>query len=497
LTLATRWLRASLVLAAGLGLLAALATGSLALALLPLFGWVGCVALWFAPSRTVALLALFLALGIDSPQDTPMDGMWRSPTWTVGYWLFHNWSQNVGVSVLVFAGMHVLIGIGIVAMLERGGRRPPLAGCARGSWLLFGAATGSLLLWGLLRGGHLDPAYWQVRQLVMVPVVAWWFARAIDFGKAGERVEQVVLAAAFLKLAMGFYFYYRIASPGGLSPACITSHGDTALFCLAVGIAAFRWLEAPTRQNLRRAWVIVPLLWGIYLNNRRIAYVGLAAGALLILFVARRSPAKRILVSFGLLLIPCGLIYLSVGWHSKAAWAKPAHALSTMLAPRNARTHAAASTLWREVEDFNLSRTMRAHPLGVGLGHPYDRVKRAADIGALFELWRYIPHNMLFGMLEIGGPLGFLALWLPLALCVFLAGRSYRRAQTPLDRRLALISIYATALYAILTFGDMATQYWDCSFLLALALAISAQRSVALGAWPAEAPRPEVLPATA
>jgi hypothetical protein len=307
-------------------------------------------------------------------------------------------------------------------------------------------------------------------------------------------VEQVILAAALLKLALGFWFYYRIARPAGLVPPVITSHGDTALFCLAVGIVGFRWLEAPTRENLRRAWLLVPLLWGIYLNNRRLAYVGLAAAVLLFLFLARRSSAKRRVIRSALLMVPCGLLFLAASWQAQGPWVKPLHAIKSMAAPRNARTAAGASTLWREVEDYNLSRTMAAHPLGVGLGHEYERVRKAADIGALFELWRYIPHNMLFGMLEMGGPLGFLALWLPLGVAVFLAVRLYRWARSPLDRRLAWLSLYALTLFAILTFGDMGTQYWDVLFLLALALAIPAQRAVAVGAWPSVAFREAASP---
>jgi hypothetical protein len=486
----TRWVRGSVLLAGALGLLAALVTGNPLLAILPLLAWLVCAALALAPARTVALLALFLAIAIDSPQDRPMDGMWHSPTWIVGYWLFHNWSQNGGPSVLVFAGMHLLIALGLVAMLERTGRRFSLASCARASWVVFGLALGGLLLWGMASGGRFEPAYWQLRQLVLVPVVAWWLAQAVDFSRDGERVERVILGGALLKLALGFYFFYRIARPHGLAPTCITSHGDSMLFCLGIAIAVGRWLEAPTRAHLLRAWVIAPLLWGIYLNNRRLAYVGLVAVALVVLFLARRSEAKRRLQRLALLLVPCGLVYLAAGWSAKGPWAAPARAIHTMVAARTMRTQAATSTLWREVENFNLAQTMRAHPLGMGFGHEYERVvRKAADIGALFELWRFIPHNMLFGMLEIGGPLGFIALWLPLVLAIFLAVRSYRRARTSADRRLALISVNAVALYAILAFGDMATQYWSTTFLLGLALAISAQRSVALGAW--ENPRVE------
>ena len=148
-----------------------------------------------------------------------------------------------------------------------------------------------------------------------------------------------------------------------------------------------------------------------------------------------------------------------------------------------------ASTHAREIENFNLSQTLRHHPLGTGLGHEYEEAEKGPDISGSFALYRYIPHNSVLWMLTAGGPLGFFLLWWLFVVGIFLAARSHRMARTPHDRSAALGALCAQLLFLIQAYGDMGTQSWSTAWLAAAALAVAGRLAVSTGAWPVRFPR--------
>lgn len=439
----------------------------------------------WSPPRATALVLLFLALGIGSPQDNPMAGLWRSPLHPVGCWLFRNVSQNIPGIPLPFSGLDVLTMLLALAILLRpAAERPRCAMPVRAALAVFAGAIGLLVLEGRLRGGDFEPMYWQIRQLALLPLVAWALSSALDVKRDVRAVVRVCFAAAFLKLALGFYFYFAVARPSGLSPPDITTHSDTVLFCACVGFCLFAWLESPTRRILRWGLLLTPvLLLGIYLNGRRLAYIGLVAVVAIAFVFARRRRSGRLVIRWTLVLVPFAVLYGAVGWGSSASWAAPVASLKSVIAPGQARTEAASSTRYRMIEDYDLARTVRAHPLGTGFGHPYETVVKPPDISVFFALYRYIPHNEVLGLLSVGGPLGFFLLWAVLVVTIFLAARSHGLARGPLERATALGALAVPVLYAIQAFGDMGTQSWVTTWLLACAIAFAGQQAARVGAW--------------
>ena len=458
--------------------------GALLVSLMPLVAAGLALAVLWAPPRKTALALLFLTLAVESPQDHPMDGLWHSPLFQVGHWLFHNLSQNVPVPQLVFSPLDASIALLALAVLLRARHTPPLAAPIRAGLFLFAATLAVLFVLGVGHGGSFQAAYWQIRQLALLPVIAWVLSRALDVRRDLRAVVRVVFAGAFVKLGFGFYFYYCVARPLGLHPADITSHSDTLLFCACVAMCLFGWLEAPTRSQLRAALTIIPvLLLGIYLNNRRLAYAGLVAIVLIAFAAAIRRRGARRLIRLGLLLLPLVALYAWSGWSTKATWARPVAAFKTMLGHGDLRSEASASTLSREIEDYNLAATLREHPLGVGLGHPYHELIRGPDISELFELYLYIPHNMLLGLLLAGGPFGFFGLWGLLAVTLFLAARIHRCARSPLQRVTGLTGIAVVLLYVLQTYGDMGTQNWVTTWIFACTVTLVGQLAPQVGAW--------------
>jgi hypothetical protein len=375
----------------------------------------------------------------------------------------------------------------LVARTAISPRSRPLAPPLRYAMWAFIAAIVALALTGLARGGEMDPAYWQVRQLVYLPVFAWLLSQALDRPRDHLLLAPLVLSVAVIKAAVGLYFHFAIARPQGLVPPVILSHSETMLFCLSAALVAVRWLENPDARSLRRClWFLPTMLLVIWLNNRRIAYVGLAGVALVVWKFTRWNVAKQAVARAGLFAIPLFVIYVGAGWTSDAPAFKPVASIRTMISPDKnvAEAGADSSTRAREIENFNLSQTARQHPLGTGLGHGYEEVIQGPDISTDFSLYRYIPHNSVLWMMATGGPLGFFLLWSLFVVGIYLAARAHRLAATPTERMSALASICAQLLFLIQAWGDMGTQNWSTTWLAAAALAVAGKLALSTGAWP-------------
>ena len=232
------------------------------------------------------------------------------------------------------------------------------------------------------------------------------------------------------------------------------------------------------------ALALAPLL-GIFLNNRRLAYVSLGANLLLLYAALPRSNLKRGLTRLALLGLPVAAIYIAVGWGSSSAFFAPVHTLSTILVSRED-----ASTGTRDIENYNLIQTLRVHPLqGWGFGHPYLELSKAYDISSVFALYRYVGHNSVLWLWSVGGLLGFSAIWLPMILAVFFSARCSVFARSNFSRAASLVALTVPVTCMLQAYGDMGLQSWNGAFLMAATLATMSRTAVELGAWPEAMPR--------
>ena len=456
-------------------------------ALAPALGLLGLYALATAPLRTCVFALFFLCIVADVPQDSPMSGFWQSPLYVIGRLLCSNWSKTFGVHALSFSGLDVAAAVLLIrTAFEPGGAR--LARPLRAATAVFIATLAVLAIAGMARGGDFDAAYWQTRQLAFLPVLLWLCAYALRDARDWRRFAYLILAAAIVKALVGLYFLFVIALPGRIRAPVILSHSETLLFCLAVTLLLARWVEHPDRFALRRCILLVPLFLAvIWLNNRRIAYVGVVVSATIVWLLGRWNVAKRTVARLSLLGVPVVVLYVVIGWESPAPAFKPVAAIRTLISPNERAEEAGAdsSTRWRDIENFNLSQTLRRYPLGTGLGQPYLEVVKGPDISRDFALYRYIPHNSVLWMLTVGGPLGFLLLWSLFLTGIFLAARSHHLARNPLQRCAAAVSLCAQVLFLIQAWGDMGTQNWSAAWLMGAALASAGRLAVETGAWPA------------
>lgn len=459
-------------------------------------------ALWTAPLRGPVLVLLFLALALEIPSERPGSGRWTSPFYALGRVLFDNLNNLTGIGALRFSGLDVLV-LGLLFILcyrkamgrdVDGARSTQTASCVGPVLLL--ALLGVVLMeaWGLARGGSFKDSLWQLRQMLFLPLLGYLFHATLR-GPADHRtLGGILIGAALVKVAFGLYVYLAIFRPLNEKPHYVTMHSDSMIYTAAVVMCLARWNERRDAMGWLLVLGVLPLLAvGMYVNNRRLVYVEIFLVLATLYFLVPRNAVKRALTRVMLLTLPLIPLYLAVGWSSSASVFKPVQTVRSIVS-----SDADRSTATREIENFNLYWTLKSNPvLGTGLGHEYVELSRADDISGIFPQYRFIPHNSLLGLWAFGGWVGFSAVWAPLLVAVFLAVRSYRFAQRPVDRTAALTVIAVVYSFAVQAYGDMGLQSWIGVFLVAASLAVAGKLAVAVGAWPqrlAPAPAPPLRP---
>jgi O-antigen ligase len=210
--------------------------------------------------------------------------------------------------------------------------------------------------------------------------------------------------------------------------------------------------------------------------------VELAVGVGAVLALTAWSPAKRSAMRFAIATSPLMLVYAVVGWGSGSALFEPVHMFRSVVDSK-----ADPSTLWRDLENYDLFYTLRHHPvLGTGYGHGYVEIVWLPDVSNAYALYRFLPHNSILGLWAYGGLVGFTALWAMLVVGLFLGARAYRHARSVDDRTVALAAVSVVVVYLVYCYGDLGLGTWTSVFTVAPALAIASRLAITTGAWPSK-----------
>jgi hypothetical protein len=445
---------------------------------------------WHAPLRFSAVGLLLCVLLGDAAGTIGAEAgaAWTYPLEPLGRVLFEKLDKLTGLGALKFNLVDVLVVVLALSGVERRltHRAERGAPVATGLVLLELLALVGVLCaeaYGLARGGDFKTSLYQIRQLLYVPIVALVLQGSLRCPRDSALVAWTVIGAAAAKAAIAVYAWVTVFRPAGYAPKFITSHSDSVLFVIATVALVALLVERPSRKtSLLLLTGGALILGGMVVNDRRLAYIELAAALGVCFLLHPWTPRKRAGARLAALSAPVILLYLAVGWSSAAAPFAPVQTIRGMI-----DGDVDASTLSRERENFNLVFTLKQRPmLGSGFGHPYLQVARADDLSFAFPQWHYIPHNSLLGLLAFAGVLGFTLVWLPLVVTLFLAVRSYRFAATPGARTAAAGAIATVVAFVFQAWGDMGLQSTSASFLLAVAFSCAGTLAVEVGASPAQ-----------
>ncbi|CAN5925648.1 hypothetical protein BH11MYX4_BH11MYX4_08780 [soil metagenome] len=390
-------------------------------------------------------------------------GYWDTIMWPAAVAFYGTLKEFAGVpgaSLSVF----FFVTVGLLYRAVKGkkpeGWTPPPK-FARQALLTFLGTVVGLAVFGILRGGAIEPAFRQTIYLMQLPLVALLFLYALRIPEDLASVGTAFVCAALARSLLVMYIYFGVCAPAGITqlpgkPEWCTNHSDSVLFVTALTILLAHSLEQRSKKVIVRSLMLAaPILLGIVLNNRRLAFVSLAAAPLVIYLALKPSRRKRRVTWALALSVPLLIGYVLVGAEMASASPifKPAKLVLSVMDQKD------TSSISRDVENENLIYTLRASPLGIvtsGFGHEYQNSpdNPPVDIGELFKNYKYIAHNGVLWIWSLAGVVGFTLLWIIYPLGATLALRGYRSAQTALERSAALVALGSVVTCVIQIWGD-------------------------------------------
>jgi len=482
-------------LMAATALSAALGNGNLLAAALPVLACAVGMVLFRLPLRTSSLCLLFLVLVCDYLPERPFEGLWASPLAPLGRLLFLNLSTTTGIFFLRFSGVDAaVLMLFLVGLWRSVVKAEPGAFVGTPSvrplnffLLLHFVTVVALCLWGLARGGNFNASLWQLRQLLLFPLMSGFFLHAISGRKEDLLlIARLLVTAALVKALKGIYFVHAVVRPLGAEVEFTTSHSDTLLFVPVLAMAVALVYEKARLKTLWHLPLWVPIVaLGMKYNERRLAYVALAASLVVFFAMFSKSRLRRLTLQAALWLAPLAALYLAVGWKQHPFEAHPLWGPALLVKSLVKGDPQQLGPDYRDMENFNLLYTWSENAfVPLGFGHRFEERIALPDISFVMPHYRYHPHNSVLWLWAIGGLFGFTALFLPLVVVVFLAARAFPLLQNPIERTALLTALSFVVSYLLQCWGDMATLSYFGSMGLALSLAVVSTLAVRSGAWP-------------
>jgi hypothetical protein len=438
--------------------------------------------------RLIAVL-LFLIFADDAATTYAQHGIY--PFFA---WVHHIQYDNLSLKMRPFDIF--LVGTLVVGLFKRVGRTRPVRPMHNAVILQFV----TLLVWfvyGVSQGGDARTASWQT--YLMMSAIGLTFVLARYFRTAEDYVllAKALVAAAVYRAVMLWYAYFTVVRPGLIVPfpEFVTSHDDTVLWVAALLLLVVEALQKRSLPvTLRVVFLVVLFLGAILWNQRRLAWVSLSAAGVAMLALTPSGRTRRRVIRYSLVFGPLIALYVGVGSGRSERIFKPLQAISTV------STEEDASTKARNNENLGLIATAHtASPwVGTGWGKPFISLSTKYSIAQYFELWQYVPHNSILGLLAFMGVFGFGGYWLAFPTAVFLNARVARLARNPLARTCGMLGVAFLIVVANQFYGDMGLFYVKPMYVMSACFAMAMRLPAVEGLWrrsaAAAAPEPAAAP---
>lgn len=338
-----------------------------------------------------------------------------------------------------------------------------------------------LEVWGAAKGGTMRWSFFQMRPFIMLPLETAVISFAMRDSRDFISVAITMTAAVVLKIAIGWTFV-RQDLAYGYKPPYMTSHGDTVLFVTVLFCWVAAWMHQHSWKRLFGTLVLMGwILVGIQVNNRRIAWVSLVASFIVFYTVVNGNLRRRVNLALAAV-APFVAVYLLLARTRTTGFFAPGAQLIGIAGTSD------GSSQWRVLEIQNLIFTLRQQRIfGSGFGHEWIEIIKLPEISAAFPQYRQAAHNSVLWILGLSGAFGFIFLWMPLVVGIFLAARSYRFARNPFERTAAATCMTIALCFVNQSWGDLGLVEPLNILLMATSLALLGKLAIETGAWPSKA----------
>jgi hypothetical protein len=461
-----------------------------------LIAFVLCVVAMFSmPMRNSMMCLMFLAITLPNPgEGTPT--LWMPPFSLTGQALMNHLNtldrQGMLGSVPVSCMELFFLLLFFTHLARKAANVPEGRGALSPQPLLklaYISLATTAFVWarGLLFGGDFGMSLWQVNAVMYLPIIFLLMHVSLRGPEDHVALARVFLWAAVYKSFLAVFVVLTPEMPLDpethimRSPDYATSHSDSMLFAVATIIVLAQLLERYDRRSLKLAVILLPIYFaGMIANNRRLVWVQIGIVLFMIFVVSRESRLKRKIRRFVYVLVPAVAFYVVSGWESRyGKFYRPVRIVRSIV-----DTETDGSSLWRELENFNLISTFRFHPIvGTGYGHRY--LEYVPMPGVNYSLEYYIPHNSLLGLWAFSGLIGVAGVSMLWVAGNYFAMRAYRHAVEPEHRVAAIVCFGALPIYLFQCWGDLGLGSWTGIFIMGTSICVAGKLAVAIGQWPA------------
>lgn len=459
---------------------------ALAVVWIPLLVWAMVKQRLWKSLRIYLVLALFIEPFSEAMfKQMGEGGYWDTVMWPAAVAWYGTIKELAGVpgaSLSVFFVVTAgLLYRAVAGKKPEGWQRPPKF--AVKAMQVFLGTVVVLAVFGIVRGGNVEWTFRQTIHLMQLPMVTLVLLYGLRVPEDLAAVGTAFIAAAATRSLIVLYVYFGVCMPAGITslpgkPEWCTNHSDTVLFVTSIIILTTHALEQRSAKVTYRALAVGALiLAGVVFNNRRLAFVSLAAAPMVLYLAMKPSRRKRRLTFALAVLVPIVVGYVLVGSEiaSPSPILKPAKLVVSVLDQKD------TSSQSRDIENENLIYTLRQSPyIPTGFGHEYQYSPNnpPVDLGGVFQNFRLIAHNGVLWIWSLAGVVGFTLLWIVYPLGGTLALRGYRAAVTPLERSAALAALGAMVVCITQIWGDQGFNSYITLVTFAVAFTVAARLSV-------------------
>jgi O-antigen ligase len=318
------------------------------------------------------------------------------------------------------------------------------------AWCIALVAVAATFGGGILTGGDGKIALWEVRALGYLFGFSWLVPQLLE-----RRTDfHIVLWALTIGLggrAIQGLFRYVVTLRMQIDlEATFLAHEDPVMFIPLFFLLATLLHYRPTLRLTRALFLAAPLMFAaLVLTQRRIAYVSLPICAAFF-FVQLSPQARRSFARFAAPALALVVVYVLVFMGSSSPLGRPIDRALQLFDTSN------PSNLYRLVEQDNLRYTIKAHPWGVGFGHPFEIIR---DLPKVWVFWNYIPHNEILWVWVKAGTAGFIVIMFFFARVIAESTWAYRRLQDPLLRAVAPVVGLAVANQLLVSYYELQLTY--------------------------------------
>jgi hypothetical protein len=324
--------------------------------------------------------------------------------------------------------------------------------------LFFGAIVLSFM-YGMRRGGEFLTALWELRAIVYFGLMYYFVPQVIQTEQQLKSLMWVCIAAISFKAFQGIVRFVWLGFGFQGLPA-LTAHEDPVFFVtLIVFLLALSLFGGHDKQRRALLWLLIPLMMGFFVAQRRAAYGSFAVSMVGFLVLISREHRMKVFK----VILPAGLIfclYLAAFWSSDSKFASPARLVrSSLWNDQEDAGERYLSNLYRVNERYNLAMTVQRAPLkGIGFGTKYDVPIPLASIE--FSLREYIAHNEILWLFANMGAIGFFTFCFFFTSFLCHGASIFSRLTNPYLKAICAVSIVAVLNQIVVSYYDLQLTYY-------------------------------------